>query len=300
MKKRIITIILSGVLFLLCGCNGESAVSLLKYKRISFESTTLGEGTKVISEDATISYDAKETFGTEMPIYTISKHYISEKEIEDMKDNLGISTCFWDEYDGNEILFRLAPYADPVRGAFYTLNMTDAELEKLAWETFNKIPFFDGEYEYVGITGEMEEWTLESGEYQATEVTVSFCRLIDGVRVVGNEKCNLTFDASGLVEIHIEMFDYKKSGTMRMVSLEDAREKLKAPDYFSVDSGTGVAKELQIDRVQLSLVNQHSRGCTILQPIYTFYGEAKLDDGDRSEFKSRIIAIPETITYEEE
>lgn len=298
MKKRICALFICCMLLLLCGCNYGSITDLLKYKRISFESEYLGEASELISEDAEIVFTAKGNFQTEMPIYSISKHAISTQEIEQMERNLGITKWHWDDFDGYEVLYRVAPYSDPGRGYFYTLAMTDEELEDLAWETFNKIPFLEGEYEYVGKTGEMTEWTMESGEYLATEVTVSFYRCIDGTRVVGNERCNLTFDASGVVEIHVAIYDYEKTGAMEMVSLEDARERIRTPDYFSLDQGK--VNKLQVDRVQLSLVNQFSRGCTILQPIYTFYGTATKDSGNQVEFKSRIIAIPESMTYEEE
>lgn len=299
MKKRIVAMFICCVLLLLSACNAKSLAELRKYKRISFESETLGDETAKISEETNVTFIAMETFQTEMPIYTISKHAVSKQELDKMEENLGITKWHWKDTDGYEVLYRVAPYSDPGRGSFYTLNMSDTELEELAWETFNKIPFLDGEYEYVGKTGEMTVWTMESGEYQATEVTVSFCRRIDGVRVVGNEKCNLTFDASGLVEIHVAMFDYKKTGTMDMVSLEDAKERVKTPDYFSVEQDVDAMKELCVERIQLSLVNQFSRGCTILQPIYTFYGAATLEGGNQTEFKSRVIAIPEEMTYEE-
>lgn len=296
MKKRIFVAMLCCILLLFSGCNGKS----VKYKRISFESETLGEELERISEDTVVTYNAKETFQNEMPIYKISKHAISKQEIEQMEDNLGVAKWHWNDFDGYEVLYRVAPYSDPGRGYFYTLNMTDEELEDLAWKTLNKIPFIDGEYEYAGITGEMSVWTMESGEYLATEVTVSFYRRIDGVSVVGNERCNLTFDASGLVEIYVAMYDYEEIGTMDMVTLEEAQERIKSPDYFSIDQGTSSMKELEVERTRLYLVNQYSRGCTILQPIYTFYGTASFEDGAQKEFKSRIIAIPESMTYVEE
>ena len=58
--------------------------------------------------------------------------------------------------------------------------------------------------------------------------------------------------------------------------------------------------KLQVDNVNLRLVNQYSSGCTILQPMYSFVGTATFDDNSQAEFISRIIAIPESYTYEKE
>lgn len=295
MKKQICIMLLCCVLLVLCGCNTK----LGKYKRISFENETLGEELNLINENTVVINKANETFQSQMPIYKISKRGISEQEFQQMEEQLGITDWYWNDFDGYEIHSLIAPYNDPVRGYFYTLNMTDEELEALAWETFNKIPFMEGEYEYIGITATGTVWTMETGEL-VSDVTVTFRRVLNGTHIIGNDECDLTFDASGLQEMHIALYDYKKIGTMDMVPLEDAQAKIKTPDSFSIDQTTGVADNLQVDRVQLYWVNQFSNGCTILQPIYTFYGTASFEDGAQREFRSRIIAIPEALTYEEE
>ena len=40
---------------------------------------------------------------------------------------------------------------------------------------------------------------------------VSFRRLIDGVRVIGNDICDLYFDSNGLYDIEIKFYDYEKT-----------------------------------------------------------------------------------------
>lgn len=276
--------------------NTNPGIAQKKYMRISFKSETLGEEVKEITADTAVIYMANETFQPQMPIYEISKHAISEQEFRQMEKELGITDWDFSDFDGYEVHCRVASYGE--RGDFDTLNMTDEELEELARETFSKIPFLEGEYAYAGQTGYLSLWSTATGEV-IEEVTVSFYRCIDGISVVGNEKCNLTFDGNGLVGIYIAMYDYAEIGTMDMVSLNAARERIKTPDYFSLEESGSVARELQVDRVQLSWVNQYFRGCTILQPIYTFYGTATLESGNQTEFKSRIIAIPEEMTYEE-
>ena len=300
MKKRILAILLCCVLFLLCGCKTESVAEQKKYKRISSESEHLGEELFHITSDTSVIYNVVETVQTQMPIYEIRRHAISPQEFQQMEKQLGITEWYFNDYDGYEVYCRTAPYSDPNRGYFDTLNMTEDKLEQLAWETFGKIPFLEGEYEYAGQTGHMAEWSMESNEYITTEVTVSFYRSIDGICVVGNEQCDLTFDASGLVELYIVMYDYERIGTMDMVPLKEAKAKIKEPDSFSMTvADKSVVNELHVDRVKTYLINQFSEGCTILQPIYTFYGTAALDNGNQADFKSRIIAIPEEMTYEE-
>jgi hypothetical protein len=180
--------------------------------------------------------------------------------------------------------------------------MTAEEVETLAWELFNKIPFMEGEYECVGIHN---KYTVNDKEGDhISRAGVGFCRVLDGVRVVGDESCVLYFDGSGLVEISIQLFDYQKIGNMDMVSMVDAKSKLKSPDDFDIETSSpqpyGKEMEtLRVEKVALRLVNQYSAGCTILQPIYYYTGVATYQDGYEAEFSSKIIAIPEEMTYEE-
>lgn len=296
--KKMIAVLLCCVLFVLCGCNEQRNTEIQKYKRISFASEYLGEEADSINAETDVIYNAKETFKKQIPIYEISKRNITEEENRNLKEALGIEDWYLDGYDDGEIHSLLAPYNEPSRGYFCDLEMTDDELEKLAWETFNKIPFMEGEYEYLGVSSTYTVWTMDEGEY-VQAVMVSFRRLLNGVRVVGNDVCDLTFDGSGLQEMHISLYNYKEIGTMDMVNLEEAENRVKEPDSFSMDK-EGTAKVMQVDRVKLLLINQYSRGCTILQPIYNFIGTATLEDGTQTDFSSKVIAIPESMTYEEE
>ena len=87
---------------------------------------------------------------------------------------------------------------------------------------------------------------------------------------------------------------------MTLVPMEEAEARIKTPDSFTIEANFGKANTLQVDNVNLRLVNQYSSGCTILQPIYSFIGTATFDDNSQAEFISRIIAIPESYTYEKE
>ena len=283
------------VLLLLCGCNRKTE----KFKRVSFDVEALSvDVEKYIHENTVVTNQVNTAFANQLPIYEIEKHEISDLEFQQMEKQLGITDWYWNESDSNKVYSRIAPYSDPGRGYFYTLEMTDKELEHLAWDTFNKIPFLTGEYVYSGITATMTGWSMDEGEF-VTEVTVSFSRTLDGIRIVENDRCDLTFDASGLVELYITLFDYQKIGTMDLVPLQDATTRIKTPDYFHIDEDEATVSTLRVDEITISLVNQFSRGCTVLQPIYTFWGTATLEDGNQSEFKSRIIAVPETYTYED-
>jgi len=291
MKKRFGAIILCCVLLLLCSCNSTTK----KYKRISFESNALEEKAKFIDEYSVVVNNVKETFVSQIPIYEIKEHPISDKECKQLMKNLGFPAVPDTlEHDGNKIYISLAGMLDTSRGYY---NMTEEELEKLAWNEFNKIPFIEGEYEYYGIRG--EDAIEDSDGKHITRVLVSFYPILDGVRVIGDNRCDMWFDGSGLVEIVIQMYDFEKTGTMDMLPLTDAAARIKTPDDLSIDDAVGTVNTLQVDRVKLLLINQYSRGCTILQPVYNFIGTAFSENGNQGKFKSKVIAIPETMTYEE-
>ena len=290
--KRYFCIVLCCCILLLSGCRTDQQ----KYKRISFDSDALADEMKQIDENTVVINGVKETFPAKLPIYNITERNITDQEYQQMLQNLGLTEqCYHVEREGNYLNYDLASYMDFSRGYF---ELTDEELEKLAWETFNKIPFMEGEYEYIGIRHTMSVENYE-GETHITRAGVSFYRVLDGVRVSGEENCTLYFDGSGLVEIDVRLFDYEKVGTMRIVSLEDAEARIKTPDDFSLDNTIGSVNTLQVDSVKMYLVNQYSRECEILLPIYIFYGTAYFDNEKESEFKSYVIAIPESMTYEE-
>ena len=277
----------------------------VRYKRISFNSQTLnGIIENHINTDTIVTNTVKQSFPSNLPIYQITEREITQSEFEQLLNALELSDdpeYPYDEVklDGNEIYVTLKSYTDTSRGYF---DMTNEELEKLAWELFKKIPFMEGEYEYLGIRDTMKSWSAEEGE-QITRVGVSFCRLLDGVRVVDEENCMLYFDGSGLVGIRINLFNYTQTGSMDMVALKDAEARIKTPDAFSIETESqdkNIATTLRVDQIDLRLVNQHSKGCAILQPLYIFSGTAAFEDGSQADFSSQIIAIPESYTYEEE
>ena len=291
MIKRLIAVMLCCVMVLLCGCS-----RLGKFKRISFDAEILSGDLKCITDDTIVTYSANESFPSKLPIYYITERTISENDVQKMKENLGITKYHRSILEGNELIFRLVPYGDDGRSVYETF--TEADLERMAWESLSKIPFANGEYTYAGVTGSTER-SQGGSVYKTIEVPVSFYRCIGDISVVGNEKLNLTFDATGLVEVYAVMFDYTQIGMMDVVPLEEAKNKIKTPDWSSLNETSGKVKTLETDRVQMYLINQHSKGCQILQPIYTFYGTAKTEAGGQTSFKSRVIAIPETMTYEE-
>ena len=293
MKKM--CLVLSLCLVLLClGCTEK--INEKKYQRISFDQEALGEELSYIDENTVVVNNTKETFPTQLPIYEITPHNITQQEFDAIVDALNLSSDADDlEFNGNSFYYCEEWYTDESRGYY---NMTDEELEKAAWEVLRKIPLLEGEFEYLGMRRKMVRGDSE-GEY-ITRAGAQFQLKVNGVRVAGDEDIVFYFDGSGLVEIQIKWFDYKQIGTMDLVPLADAKAKIKTPDAFSLEDATAVAQTLQVDQTKVLLVNQYNRGCTILQPIYNFSGTATLKDGSQSDFSSRVIAIPESYTYEAE
>jgi hypothetical protein len=281
----------------LSGCN-------FKYQRISFNNDSLGEDIeRHINANTVVEFYGNNQLPKETPIYAINAHTITTKEYNQMLSELNIAEDPSNPYDifeheGNKVYCNLADFLDSSRGYFDDLKMSESDLQLLARKTFEKIPFLDGNYEYGGVRGKDTIW--KAGKTYITRICVSFYRVVDGIRVVGNERCDLWFDGSGLVAIDIIQFDYTKVGTMNLVPLDEAKEKIKTPDDFSIDASEGFAKELQVNKVNLFWVNQHANGCTILQPVYNFVGTAKMSNETEAAFSSRVIAIPESYTYEKE
>jgi hypothetical protein len=295
MNKRIFALVVCLSVLLLCACNTRKT-----YKRISFNGEALGEQLSGIKDDTVVTFNSENTFDLNMPIYEIKKRNISEEECQEMIVNLGLEEKSFVEYklEENYLHINLAWRTNFDRGYF---DMTEEEAVELAWEIFNKIPFMEGEYECIGIR---QKYTLRDNEgSHTTRAGVVFCRLLDGVRVTGNEKCTLYFDGSGLVQISLWMYEYEEIGSMKMVSMEDAIEKLRSPDDLELlgvgESLSSAIKEMQYDQVKLRLVNQYTRGCTILQPIYYFEGAGTLEDERQFSCSAKVIAIPEEMTYEE-
>ena len=299
MRKYILVVLLVGAILLLCGCNANKTSEQQKYKRISFESEALGETVRYVGEDTIVVNEAKENIDAQIPIYEIKKRSISDQECKQMMETLEIPedpSIF--THDDNMIHIRLATYTDFSRGFF---DMTEAEAEKQAWEIFKKIPFIEGEYECIGIRE-----TMTLSDKDGTHITiagVTFCRVLDGMRVTGNRSCTIYFDGTGFAGVFIRLFEYEKVGTMDMISLKEAESRLKSPDDFDFEPEDfqlhHKVETIRTDHVYVRLVNQYARGCTILQPIYFYKGIATLADKTQVEFSSKIIAIPESMTYEE-
>lgn len=282
---------------ILFGCSSST-----KYKRINLSSDTLGEElAQHVNEDTIVINTADEKFPEQFPVYEISERKISEEEFQTMLKQLEIGEMAskYIELDGNTINGTIRD--DSHSGEFC---LPDEKLEKLAWETFNKLPFMEGIYQYDGIT---RTYTLSSNEIGTitTSVGVSFRRVIDGIKIVGSEQCDLYFDNTGLTEIFIKRYNYEKIGTMDMVTLESASSRIKNPDSFiiytkSSEPELGMLDTLRVETRELLFYNQYYRGCTILQPVYNFIGIATDADGRQEKFKSKIIAIPNSYTYEGE
>ena len=293
--KKVIAMILCLLLIILSGCQQ-------KYKRIHFAENALGESsTKYFDEETAVRITVKEEFPSEIPIYEISERKITDEEFKIMKQQFGIldsSPGQIIDLDGNELYGTLVSFTDTSRGYF---DMTDEELKKAAWEAFEKLPFMEGTYQYLGIISKTE--ISDSTGDHLTRVGVSFRRILNDIRVLGDEICNLYFDGSGLVEFDIKLYKYKEIGTMDVVPFDVASTKIKSPDRLSFGDEVSmqnfeIANTMQVNDVMLLLINQHLNGCTILQPVYSFMGNAEDTKGMQSEFNAWVIAIPESYTYE--
>jgi len=298
MKRILMLIFTLCIMVLVAGCSP-------KYKRISFNDEYLRETiTKHLDSNTEIINSTSKDFANDFTIYEISEREITDEEFQQVLRVLDIDEDELQKYyikkENNKITGNLANMTDYSRGYY---DMTDKELEKIAWDTFKKLPFIEGTYEYLGI---QSKTTMSDSEgTHITRAGVSFRKLLDDSRVVGNDQCYLYFDGSGLVEFHIELYEYNEIGKMEMLSLDDALKKLKTPDAFTIDPKgkipnveLGKIDTLNIDNINLLYVNQYSKGCKILQPVYTFSGVAADVYGIQTEFSANIIAIPETNTFE--
>jgi len=279
-----------------------------RYLRIDLDGESMGdELLHQLKEDTAVTFELDENTPLQIPIYEIKPHTISEDDFSKALENLDISYNPHGIYSGDwliptDTLDSNCFYCknnSKYREAYDNLQWTDEELEANAREIFNKISFLEGEYRYVGITDTVYEWTLDTGEI-VESVGVSFLRLVDGMPVTSSDQCIIRFDGSGFVELVIRMYDYKEIGTMDLVPLADAQARIKTPDAFTIENTPSkIANTLEVEGLAIFLVNQYTRGCTILQPVYNFSGTVTLEDGTESRFKSQVIAIPESYTYEE-
>lgn len=297
MKKTVSAIVFC-ILIALFGCSGST-----QYKRISFDRDTLEEElSQYVDGNTKVVHAADKSFPDEFPVYQISERKISEEEFQTMLKQLeiGESASKDIKLEGNTVNGTIKSVTDESAGEFH---LTDEELEQLAWETFNKLSFMEGTYKYDGIT---KNYTVSSGATGSyvTRVGVSFRRMIDDIEILGSEQCDLYFDNTGLVEIFIKRYNYEKIGSMDLVPLESVSSKIKRPDSFEIytepsEPKLGMLDTLRVERSELVFYNQYYRGCTILQPVYDFIGTATDTSGKQEKFTSKIIAIPDSYTYEE-
>lgn len=311
--KKIILIMSLALAFIMTSCSQNGP-----YKRINIKGEMMGESKQVLETTLVgttkVENYSDESYANRMPVYQITPREITTDEFQTMVDYFDIQgeiqivndTIRISEYNSsppsqtmrcseNSLSYRMRN-----GGSEAEMLQTDAELETEAWKIVNTLPLLEGEYEYVGIAS-TQRLERESGSIVVAK-RLSFRRLIDGVRVIGNDICDLYFNSKGLYDIEIKFYDYEKTGELDMLTLDDAVAKVKEPDAFILESETnrnfsGAAEKLTIERTKLLFVNQYSDGCEILQPVYNLMGTAE-NAGGSVEFSARIIAIPEKYTHE--
>ncbi len=282
------------------------------FKRIDLSAEVLGDADETINFFTKIKSNVIDTFATTIPIYEITPRTITDEEFYQFADYFGMqgeATEYDDTLHLSEKEQTVLLREESNRLSYWTsydekpITKTDDELIEQAKEIFHSLPIIDGEYECLGV---LSEQTVEHG-LSGTKMTVvkriGFRKLIDGTRIIGNDRCDLYFSEDGLTDIELELYNYTKVGEIPMLSLDDAIDKIKKADAFSVDTdGTtfsGIADKLTVERVKLLYVNQYSSGCTILQPVFNLMGTAENDTG-KAEFSAKIIAIPKKYTYEDD
>ena len=192
------------------------------------------------------------SYSDKMPVYQITPREISSDEFQEFADSLGFTAemtmknkkfakisarakrCKRKKtlsMPNNNSISYLIGYGDEE-----PLGFTDEELKSKAQTIFNSLPLIEGEYEYLGISS-TQTLLLENEEF-VVQKRVSFRRLIDGIRVIGNDICDLYFNSTGLSGIQLTFYDYEKTGELDMLTLDDAVAKVKEPDAFILESET--------------------------------------------------------------
>ncbi len=292
------------ILSILTGCQGE----MIRYKRISLQGEMLGDES-VIKSDVKVNNLCSETYSDTMPVYQIAPRNISIDEFKQFASYFGANQPVEYTYGTNypkitnqipetddqkewykfvlrdhSISYRV--YRDEIE-----MKQTDEELEAFAKEIFAALPLIDGEYEYLGETS-TQTCSTSSGSF-VVKKRISFRRLIDDTRVIGDDICDFYFDAVGLCGIEIKLFSYDRISEIEMITLDEAVKQVENPDGFTVYSAddkdfTGKVDMLSIERTKLLFVNQYENGCEILQPVYNLMGTATNENGS-SEFSAKII-----------
>lgn len=277
-----------------------------RYLRIHLNNeTSEAELGRYVGPDTVVVGDILESHPTQLPIYQIKERTITEEEFQQVMERLEIPENpshrpQW-KLEGNEISGQFAYLTD---GQF---TKSDEELEEMARKAFEQFGLLTGEYEYTGIWSSGER--VEIGENGSEEIItlinvgVSFCRVVDGMRIIDSDVCNIYFNDDGIVRFRLELYEYEPVGTMDLVSMEEAWDRIKTPDRFSIEGEpdcAGPAKTLAVEEVVMVYCNQYYRGCTILQPVYRFKGTATFEDGTQAPFTSSVIAIPDSMTWVDE
>lgn len=296
--KKLLLILLACSVLTITGCSSD----IPEFKRISYNRQSLNKMTAEYFDDATrVNYLSEmdfDQFPSQLPVYKISKSKISKDDYLQLLDHLGLGEqekAF--SLNENIISGDLVEIPDH-RG--YVLK-SENEIQTAAMQTFQNTSYYDEEYKCVGITS-TDRFGDKDGEH-IVRVGVSFLRKKDGIQIIGNDSFELYFDGSGLEGVYIESYDYTSTGTMELIPVEEAAGRIKSPDSFNIDE-TGLGKEMQkidtleVQKVNLYWVNQYSKGCDVLQPVYCFSGIATDINGTKAPFDSIVIAVPESYTQE--
>lgn len=317
MKRiRLIIAIFIMAAITLHGCSYEHQH---EFKRISFVSgEALGEENSVLKSTITgrtkIENLSVEEYSDTFPIWNITSHEVTKAEGEAFIEHLGLGEGRYyqlgngNHFDSNDGKFKVIYSRNEISldyiGSESDLpEVTKSDEEIIAearrvFESINIIP--DSEYECVGVIGYRGH-----GESTAETITrkyVAFRRILDGVRVLGNDFVYIDVGENGVISIDIHLFDYEKTGELEMIPIADAVKRIDKSDGFGVlnaeENGyEGAADKLTVESTYMVFYNQYINGCEILQPIYSISGTVQNASG-KTEFLSRIIAIPERYTHE--
>lgn len=311
-KKNVLWAIVAVALTVLLVFAILNIIDFKQYKRIDLDKRSLGPETikMFISSEAEVVNNVSESFPDTFPAYKITEHIITDDEYDGLVRAMGIRVDSSKNDSSKDTAIK--PYAKNEISLYWddgriwkNFDMSDEVLERKAREVFDKITFLDGEYEYLGITSTRIGYKSEDEKY-IDSVRVSFRRLVDGYRVIGNDICDFYFNGNGVYDIEIRLYDYEKIDDFELMPIEEAMGRVKSADSFTLtdyDYNKNGSSEkfdtLKAERVKLLFVNQYTDGCEILQPVYNIMGSAS-SASEEYEFSAKIIAIPEWYTYTEE
>lgn len=101
--------------------------------------------------------------------------------------------------------------------------------------------------------------------------------------------------AIGLQEVNMKAYRYKKVGTIELLSPQEAVERIKTPDDFSLYAeqmpGEGrPLRTMEVNHAELRLFAYDG----MLQPVYQFTGTTTDQQDNHGEFRAKISAVPES------